>query len=87
MGTVCSKTNKVFSWIQSILRFQNFIAGDRDYLLVEVKCSTFQCVLEDPRVLGYWVVFKGSECPRDVRMYFLELSNLKKQTIAGVRVS
>ena len=83
MGTVCSKTNKVFSWIQSILRFQNFMAGDRDYLLVKVKCSGLQCVLEDPRV----VVFKGSECPRDVRMYFLELSNLKKLTTAGVRVS
>ena len=83
MCTVCSKTNKVFSWIQSILRFQNFMAGDRDYLLVKVKCSRLQCVLEDPRV----VVFKGSECPRDVRMYFLELSNLKKLTTAGVRVS
>ena len=83
MGTVCSKTNKVFSWIQSILRFQNFMAGDRDYLLVKVKCSRLQCVLEDPRV----IVFKGSDCPWDVRMYFLELSNLKMLTTAGVRVS
>ena len=68
MGTVCSKTNKVFSWIQSILRFQNFMAGDRDYLLVEVKCSRFQYVLEDPESEDTGLSLKGqnvlgsSEC-------------------------
>lgn len=33
-------------------------------LLVEMGCSGFQCVLEDPRFLGYQVVFKESGCPR-----------------------
>lgn len=33
-------------------------------LLVEVECSGFQCALEDPRFLGYQVVFKESGCPR-----------------------
>lgn len=87
MSTVCSKGIRVPSLIQSILTFQNSMAGDRDNLLVEVECSRFQCVLENPRVLGYWVVFKGSGCPTDVRIFFLDLSNLKKQSTAGVRVS
>lgn len=49
--------------------------------------SGFQCVLEDPRVLGYQVVFKESGCPRDIRIYFLCLCNLKKQSDGSVRIS
>lgn len=87
MSTVCSEGIRVPSLIQSILTFQNFMAGDRDNLLVEVERSRFQCVLKDPRVLGYCAVFKGPGCPKYVRMYFLALSNLKKQSTAYIRVS
>lgn len=47
--------------------------------LIKVGCSEFQRVLEDPRVLGYQVVFKESGCPRDVRIYFLVYVNLEAE--------
>lgn len=51
--------------------------------LIKVGCSEFQRVLEDPRVLGYQVVFKESGCPRDVRIYFLVYVNLRSR-VKGV---
>lgn len=60
-------------------------SGGAEDLLVEVECSGFQCVLEDPRFLGYQVVFKGSGCSSNVRMCLLGLCSLKKQCTVGVR--